>query len=73
VRVRACARLSEHLVSVPAVTLSARKGGWDERKFMEHDVCSLFYKEHTSCSIFYRHECLKRAEGCGGSRAKPSK
>ena len=25
-RARACARLSEHLVSVPAVTLSARKG-----------------------------------------------
>jgi hypothetical protein len=31
-RTRACARLSENLVSVPAVTLSARKGGGDERE-----------------------------------------
>ena len=32
VRTRACAWLSENLVSVPAVTLSARKGGGDERE-----------------------------------------
>ena len=28
------AGLSEHLVSVPAATLSARKGGGDEREFI---------------------------------------
>jgi len=32
--VRAHARLSEHLVSVPAATLSARKGVGDEREFI---------------------------------------
>ena len=31
---RAHARLSEHLVSVPAATLSARKGVGDEREFI---------------------------------------
>jgi hypothetical protein len=34
VRTRAFKRLSEHLISVPAVTLSARKGGEDEREFV---------------------------------------
>ena len=33
-RARACALLSEHLISVPAATLSARKGGGDEREFI---------------------------------------
>ncbi len=33
-RARACARLSEHLVSVPAATLSAREGVGDEREFI---------------------------------------
>jgi hypothetical protein len=34
VRARACAMLSEHLVSVPAATLSTRKGVGDEREFI---------------------------------------
>ena len=44
VRARACARLSEHLVSVPTATLPARKGGV-EREFigplLSADSCAL--------------------------------
>ena len=43
-RARACARLSEHLVSVPTATLPARKGG-NEREFigplLSADSCAL--------------------------------
>ena len=52
VRARACARLSEHLVSVPAATLSARKGGGDERELigplLSADGCARAAHTHRS-------------------------
>ena len=63
VRARACARLSEHLVSVPAATLSARKQGGMRESLL--GPCSLLMavRAHThTCSLSLRtHAQMTRA------------
>jgi hypothetical protein len=68
-RARACARLSEHLVSVPAATLSARKGGGDEREcigpLLSADGCA---RAHTHIHSARAHTDDTR--GSGGRHAQ---
>ena len=68
VRVCACARLSEHLVSVPAATLSAREGVGDEREFigslLSTDCCA---RTHTRK---HSHTRADDTRGSGGRHAQ---
>jgi hypothetical protein len=68
VRARACARLSEHLVSVPAATLSAREGVGDEREFigslLSTDCCA-----HTHTRK-HSHTRADDTRGSGGRHAQ---
>ena len=64
---RACARLSEHWVSVPAATLSARKGGGDERELigplLSADGCA---RAHTRKGT-HKHSAHTRADDRRGT------
>jgi hypothetical protein len=61
-------RLSEHLVSVPAITLSARKGGGDEKSLL--GPCSLLMVAHALTQHSHAHTRTDNKRGSGGSHAQ---
>ena len=63
--------LSQHLVSVPTVTLSAHKGGWGEREFigpvLSADGCA---RAHTHMLSLSAHTRTDDTRGSGGRDAQ---